>query len=284
MRYVNLLFYSLIYDTIYESEEVADVSSELNPALVASIVNPLDKDCKLRINVYYSSSISTTPIIMASTSFSLRDFLRCRKALYKIIMGSEHCKAPIAYVRLLSKLGETLTTPTISSRAPDTNWNPLEQKYVFMDKESSAPIYCEELTAESRLAFKLPLLFLKNFASVLSETTVVWRKRARLERLRAGNFTCREEAYANGWYELCIAIEGCRITASRVETDSGNQRKASGVLLSTDLEEERARCSGSDEKEVFRPSSFVDVMLEDRSVKCVIILHATFLDNIYIYM
>ena len=271
-----LRFGSLIFDTIYESEEIEDISSDMCPSLIAVLENPSDKDCQLRINVYYSSSISnaTTPLIMASASFSFRDFLRSKKATYRIIMGSEHCRpAPVAIVRLLDQLPETLSTAGMASRAEGKDWNPLEQKYVFQREEDEAPCYCEELTAESRLSFQLPLLFLKNFASILSETIVVWTKRAHLERLRAGNFYCREEAYANGWYEVSIAVTGCRITASQVEvkeTSVFNDMLEGWAASSTEpvgggqgAEEERER---EREKEVLRPSSYVNVSLADRWV------------------
>ena len=267
---------SLIYDTFYESEDIEYIGEKLNPSLIATLDNPPDKDCKVRINVYYSSTLSKEPLIMASTSFSLRDFLRSKKATYSSIMGSEHCRSPVAYVRLLDKLPETLSTEGISSRSNVKDWNPLEQKYVFQREDGLPPCYCEELTAESRLSFQMPLLFLKNFASILSESIVVWTKRAHLERLRSGNFSCREEAYANGWFEVSIAVSSCNLTATKVEPESSSfndyletwttassDHVGGGVRESSGGNSDE-RVPSKEDREVLRPSTYVTVALEDR--------------------
>mmetsp|Transcript_9913 Transcript_9913/g.16458 ORF Transcript_9913/g.16458 Transcript_9913/m.16458 type:complete len:1323 (-) Transcript_9913:243-4211(-) len=263
---------SLLYDTVYESEEIEEINEALLPSLIAVLENPHDKDCKVRINVYYSSTLSKEPLIMASTSFNLRDFLRAKKETYSSIMGSEHCRAPIAHVRLLDKLPETLSTEAISSRSGPKDWNPLEQKYVFQREEGLPPCYCEELTAEARLAFKMPQLFLKNFANILSESIVVWTKRAHLERMRVGNFSSREEAYANGWYEVSIAVGGCNITATHVEVESSSFNDVLEAWTATSSEpvgggsrEPGAREERLDDREVIKPSSYVTVAVEDRN-------------------
>lgn len=270
-HFLCFVLYSLLYDTVYESEEIEDINEALLPSLIAVLENPPDKDCKVRINVYYSSTLSKEPLIMASTSFNLRDFLRAKKDTYSSIMGSEHCRAPIAHVRLLDKLPETLSTEAISSRSGPKDWNPLEQKYVFQREEGLPPCYCEELTAESRLSFKMPQLFLKNFANILSESIVVWTKRAHLERMRAGNFSSREEAYANGWYEVSIAVGGCNIIATHVEVESSPFNDVLEAWTATSSEpvgggsrEPGAREERSDDREVIKPSSYVTVAVEDR--------------------
>lgn len=263
--------HSLLYDTVYESEEIDEGGAVLRPSLIAVLDNPSDKDCKVRINVYYSSSLAREPLIMASTSFSLRDFLRSKKAVYSSVMGSEHCVAPVAHVRLLDKLCEPLSMAAVSCRADSKDWNPLQQKYVFQREEGQPPCFCEELTAEARLSFQVPLLFLKNFASVLSETIVAWTKRAHLERMRAGNFSSREEAYANGWIEVSIAVSSCSLIATRVELESstfndmwsggtGAGSGSAGGLGAGAGSEQSAR----EEREALRPSCFVNVSLEDR--------------------
>eukprot|EP00602_Paraphysomonas_sp_CaronLab_P006429 CAMPEP_0185030682 /NCGR_PEP_ID=MMETSP1103-20130426/17681_1 /TAXON_ID=36769 /ORGANISM="Paraphysomonas bandaiensis, Strain Caron Lab Isolate" /LENGTH=1178 /DNA_ID=CAMNT_0027565895 /DNA_START=347 /DNA_END=3883 /DNA_ORIENTATION=- len=266
---------------IYESEVFDDVSA-LAPALIVSVNNPVECDCKLRINVYYSSSLTNAKdVLIAATSFGLRDMLRCHKNVFSSSMVSEHCSHAVAFIRQIHPLISVLKTEGLSSNAPRRiPWNPMFQRYIFHPLvDNSAPVVCEEHTWEPRLAFKVPLVFLQNLSDVMSETIKVWKLRAQLERVRRGCFSSREEAFLNGWYETSICVSACRIEAeSTIPEESWMDGTGQGGRHdSTDKSRVRVDSEGSVEATAVRqrkssttscrmPASFVEAILEHRDL------------------
>jgi hypothetical protein len=220
----------LLYANIYESEVFDDLPT-VSPSLIAEIKNPLEKDCKIRVNVYYSSSLTNSKeILLAGTSFNLRDVTRSSKPIYSSAMVSEHCADSNALIRVIPNLEPVLNIDKISCKNdPIEPWNPMFQRYIFHPNIShSAPVVCEEFTWEPRLAFHVPLVFLQNFADVMAGTISVWKLRSELERIRQGRFRSREEAFLNGWFETSISVSAARITAMSNERRVSDDRSASG--------------------------------------------------------
>ena len=229
-----------------------------------------DKDCKIRVNVYYSSSLTNSKeILFAGTSFNLRDFTRSAKPVYTSAMVSEHCSDAVAYIRIVPTLDAVLNTAAISScNRPVKPWNPMFQRYIFYPNiPHSHPVVCEEFTWEPRLALDVPLAFLQNFADVMTETIRVWNLRAQLERIRQGRFLHRNEAFLNGWYEMSVSVSACRVTALSSERRSSDDRTGDDRVL--ELRHLQSASSGRVEKRAAgpvprMPSSYVAVVLEHR--------------------
>jgi hypothetical protein len=210
-----LLSRSMLYDTIYESEPYEDVAV-LMPSLLVEIRNPLDKDCKIRVNVYYSSSLTNgKEILLVATTFGFKEMLRSKLPIFTSQMVSEHCSQAVAYIRRFSPLSPVLHTNTIQSVSPlRSKWNPMFQRYIFhSDIEQNQPVVCEEFTWEPRLTYHVPYKYLLNLSKILTETLTAWKVRSELERARQGKFISRDEAFLNGWYELSICPSSCLLNA-----------------------------------------------------------------------
>lgn len=211
-----------------------DDAPSVGPSLIAKITNANDKDCKIRVNVYYSSSLTNSKeVLFAGTSFNLRDVTRCTKPFFSSAMVSEHCQEAVTEVRIVPTLDPILHTASLSSKnLPYEPWNPMFQRYIFHPNIThSTPVVCEEYTWEPRLAFQVPLVFLQNFADVMTETIEVWKVRAKLERVRQGRFISRDEAFLNGWFEVSVSVSAARITAM-----SSERRPSDDVGVSTSVD------------------------------------------------
>jgi len=68
---------SLRYDPIYKSEIIED-DPNIKPAKLAQIKFPPILDCNIRLQVFYSSSLTSKEVLLASTEFQLRDLLQRR--------------------------------------------------------------------------------------------------------------------------------------------------------------------------------------------------------------
>lgn len=253
---------SLLYDTIYVSEVIEDLS-ELKPSLMAHLTYPADKDRKLRINVYYSSSITNgKDILIGCASFGLREFLRHASGGYHVDLASEHCSRAKAIVHIVPHLPRQLITPAIGAVSAQRYRNPLLQEYVFYRSgEMNPAVHCTEMTSEPRLTVKMPLVFLENMHNILYKTISLWKTRHELERLRQGKFICREEALTHGWRELRVSISSCRLTTRHISVD--------------EIERVSMRRQSSDEprrvQQILRPSTFIEATVEDRCYSLVII-------------
>lgn len=215
---------SMLYDTVYESEPFEDVAT-LSPSLVAEFRNPSDKDCKLRVNVYYNSSLTNgKEILLVATTFNLREFLRCKTPIFTSQMVSEHCNQAVAYIRRLYPLTTILQNKSIQSTSPIiSKWNPMFQRYIFhSDHEQNQPVVAEEYTWEPRLTYNVSYKYLLNLSNILTETLTAWKVRLELERMRQGKFLSREEAFLNGWYEISILISSCLLNAVAVSPTSSS--------------------------------------------------------------
>ena len=68
---------SLRYEAIYKSEIIED-DPNIKPAKVARIKFPPILDCNIRLQVFYSSSLTSSEVMLASTEFQLRELLQRR--------------------------------------------------------------------------------------------------------------------------------------------------------------------------------------------------------------
>jgi hypothetical protein len=291
----------LLYETIYVSYPFEDVGV-LDPSLLVAVTNPKSKDCKIRINVYYSSSLTNgKEILLAATSFGLREFLRHPKRVFTSSMVSEHCSEALAQLRRILPLPPILHTEAVQANSPPKPWNPMFRRYIFQQvHDVNNPIVCEEFTWEPRLCFKSSLIFLKNFSLILGETITAWRVRKELERARQGRFKSREEAFLNGWFELSVSVDACAIFADCVVPlpseeivppatgEDGSKGQGGGGARPEDEKERDGRSSvtsvsaarvrkSSASAAIKMPSVYVEITLEHM---CVIILHPLILYHV----
>jgi hypothetical protein len=214
----------MLYDTIYESEPFEDVAI-IMPSLLVEIRNPPDKDCKIRVNVYYNSSLTNgKDILLVATTFNFKEMIRCKAPIFTSQMVSEHCSQALAYIRWLTPLPSVLHTKSIQSTSSATSkWNPMFQRYIFhSDHEKNQPVICEEFTWEPRLTTNVCYKYLLNLSKILTETLTAWKVRSELERVRQGKFISREEAFLNGWYELSISPSSCLLNGAAVSPASNS--------------------------------------------------------------
>jgi hypothetical protein len=214
----------MLYDTIYESEPFEDVAIMM-PSLLVEIRNPADKDCKIRVNVYYNSSLTNgKDILLVATTFGFKEMIRCKTQIFTSQMVSEHCSQAVAYIRWLTPLPSVLHTKSIQSTSPAiSQWNPMFQRYIFhSDLEKNQPVICEEFTWEPRLTTHVSYKYLLNLSKILTETLTAWKVRSELERVRQGKFISREEAFLNGWYELTISPSSCVLNGTVVSPASNS--------------------------------------------------------------
>ncbi len=161
-------------------------------------------DVKLRLNIYYSSSLTNNKeILLAGTTFSKRELLRAVGSMNVLVaeMTSEHCNASKAYIELIKPLSPVLFEPSFQTTANrKDNLNPLMQRYVFYDDQDhlTPRIDAEEYNWEPKYTAKIPLLFLENFTASLIRSTYSWNLRYEFERMRQGRFHNMEEALQFG--------------------------------------------------------------------------------------
>ncbi len=68
--------YSLKYELVYESEVIDDTFTVL-PQLLACIHCPVRMDCRIQINVYYSSSLTAgAEVLLSGVTITLRELMR----------------------------------------------------------------------------------------------------------------------------------------------------------------------------------------------------------------
>lgn len=259
-----LVFISMLYDTIYESEPFEDVAIMM-PSLLVEIRNPPDKDCKIRINVYYNSSLTNgKDILLVATTFHFKELMRCKTPIFTSQMVSEHCSRAVAYIRWLTPLPPVLHTKSIQSTSSViTRWNPMFQRYIFhSDLEQNQPVVCEEFTWEPRLTTHVCYKYLLNLSNILTETLTAWKVRSELERVRQGKFISREEAFLNGWYELSISPFACvlnGVVVSPTSTSIDEESFSSSPSVSVSGEEKNSFLNrvrlGSDENIPIESSS-----------------------------
>ena len=120
---------------IYSSETFEDIS-DITPSLIAEVICPEDMDVKLRLNVYYSSSLTNNKdILLAGTTFSKRELIRAVLSMNVLIaeMTSEHCPGPKAYIETVKPLSPILyerNFQIVSQRVESKN--PLHQREYFV--------------------------------------------------------------------------------------------------------------------------------------------------------
>ena len=178
-------------------------------------------DVKLRLNVYYSSSLTSgKEILLAGATFSKRELQRAMISMNVLIadMTSEHCSGSKAYVEVVKPLSPILYEPNFNIKSGRKDkLNPLTQRYVFYNEVDNLTPYidAEENTWEPKYAAQVPLLFLENFTASLIRSTYSWNLRYELERMRQGRFHSMEEALKYGWHSVTITVHAARIGQSR---------------------------------------------------------------------
>ena len=159
---ISLILYSLLYDFVTQSEMFED-TPDVTPSLMAEVLCPVDFDCKIRVNVYYSSSLTQNKeIVMAGTTFGLRELLRSYK-LYTSVMNSEYCVGAKAIIEIAQIFPAVLTSTALFPMAPPikgNHRNPLMQHFCFFHEDDiTAPLVdCQEMSWEPKYSFKMPLL------------------------------------------------------------------------------------------------------------------------------
>jgi hypothetical protein len=216
-----------LYDTFFESIVFDDITTLKSPFL-AQLACSSETDRKIRINIYYSSSLTGgKDVIIAATTFGFREMLRSGKGTFISDMISEHCSNTKATLTVA-------TTPvnpfndsffTLSS---SVDKNPLTQQYVFFRGEESVPtVICDEVTYEPLFPVEVPVAFLRNFSTGLQKSILAWEDRCKLERIRQGKFVSIAEAHRYGWHQLRITV-----LASRIKVQGDAFQKATAALLS----------------------------------------------------
>ena len=214
---------SLNFQQIYESE-VINNDSNVNPSLVAEVTCPEDTnlDRKIRLYVYYSSNLTSgKEILLAGTSFELRDLLSTTGVYSpKGEMFSEHCNNARANVLILNKINPVFINEDFSFVSSSKVKNPLEKEYVFYSSNHTTnshgfpALHAQEITVEPRLSTQVSLEFLKSMKSEMKRSSMAWKERYLLERMRQGKFKTTSEAFANGWQEIIITVKGSNLDFS----------------------------------------------------------------------
>ena len=165
---------SLNFEQVYESEVLYDAPN-VNPSLVPEVKCPEDTnfDRKIRLYVYYSSNLTSgKEILLAGTSFELRDLLRT-PGLYcpKGEMFSDHCNNARANVLVLNEISPIFTNNDFSFVSSSKAKNPLEKQYIFYSPSDTTnnhgypAVHAQEITVEPRLSTQVSLAFLQSMKS-----------------------------------------------------------------------------------------------------------------------
>lgn len=241
----NVLFLflrSLLYDFISQSEVFQD-TPDVTPSLFTEIICPANMDCKIRVNVYYSSSLTgNKEIVLAGTTFNLMELMRYNK-LFSSIMNSEHCVGAKAIIEVAPAfscvLNQTALFPIKIPGRFDFS-SPLVQHYCFFHEDdiTSPLVDSQELMFEPRFSFRLPALFIQNTLDSLSLAVSAWKQRYELERMRQGRFRNDEEAFRNGWHVLRLTITGTNFfntDGGPVKSSRGSRASNGSLAVSTNM-------------------------------------------------
>ena len=210
--------FSLLYDLICQSE-IFDDTPDVTPSIMVELLCPANYDCKIRINVYYSSNLThNKEIVLAGTTFGLRELLRSYK-LFTSVMNSEYCAGAKAIVEVAQIFPSVLTSTALYPMAPPVRGNyrnPLIQHFAFFHEDdiTSPLVDCQEMAWEPKYSFKLPMMFMDNISDKLYKSLAAWKHRLELERMRQGRFKNEEEAFSKGWHVLKLQIVGTQFTTS----------------------------------------------------------------------
>ena len=250
----------------------------LNPSLLAEIRCPTSMDCKIRLNVYYSSSLTGgKEVILASTTFSKREFFNavgididsqgsetsCAQStpsspgrdsdrenpdrVFVSPLNSEFCPGAKAYIEILEPLPQPFTDPCfrITAMPRQSPPNPLVQRYVFYsDSDPLSPLIdTEEAAWEPRFMAIVPMLFLQSFSASLLRSIHSWNVRTELERMRQGRFSSLAEASSFGWQQITVTVVAARIGNSKVRRE--RQLHAASTNTSSISDPSNSSLSGS---------------------------------------
>jgi hypothetical protein len=186
----------------------------LRSPFVAILAISPDSDRKIRVNVYYSSSLTSgKEVIIAATTFNFREMLRgAVKGPFCSDMISEHCTSAKAFLSVVVQPADILSYDFCSLAAPKEK-NPLRKQFVFYRSDEVVPtVLSDEVTCEPRLPLSVSVAFLSHFRKDLNESILCWEDRCKLERIRQGKFVSVREAMKYGWHQLRITILSAKIT------------------------------------------------------------------------
>lgn len=266
---------SLLYDCIHESE-IFDDNPDLTPAVMVEILCPEGYDSKIRVNVYYSSSLTGyKDIVLAGTTFGLRELLRSYK-LFSSVMNSDYCVGAKTIAEISPLFPPVLTSSALYPMEPPVmgaHRNPLIQHFSFYSEEdiTSPLVDCQELCWEPRFVYKLPILLLDNISERLLRSIMAWKARGEMERMRQGQFTNEEEAFRNGWHVLKCTVLGTRFATSRgSDSNSRTQPVSASASMPTKLERRGSAltmrlATQIPASEHICSSSYVEVSLDDKT-------------------
>lgn len=211
----------LLYNEVYQSETFNDVV-DLSPNLLADLYCRPDKDCKIRVNVMYSSSLTgSKEIMLVGGVFSLRELAECNTNVLTIAMTGMHCEEALCFAEIVPPFPLAMTV-AVPMSVPRKSANPISHKFLFYsdaaDPEKISPVVnVEEQCWEPRFAAKIPLLFFQNEINSLTHSIAAWTARRELERFRQGLFTSDEESYQHQWCVLSVSVLGARFTPVSIQ-------------------------------------------------------------------
>lgn len=243
--FLSFHFFSLLYDTFFESIVFEDIGTLKSPFVAKMSTSP-DMDRKIRVNIYYNSNLSGgKEIIIAATTFGLREMLRSTKQPFCSDLVSEHCVGAKAFLTPVCVPDTIFDTPRFWSLAPTKEKNPLRQEYVFYQETDTSPaVVRDEFAYEPAHVVNTSLAFLTHFRDDLKTSIVAWEDRCKLERIRQGKFVSVSEAARYGWHQLRLTIIASRI---RSQLDVLNKTSAAlfrDVIDSDDDEEGESTAGG----------------------------------------
>lgn len=217
---------SIKYKTIYTSEIFEEIT-DVFPSLLAKIRTVPGYDSKLKLIVYYSSSLTSgKEVSLAYQSFYESDLIRSvqQSSVFIVPLESEYCIASKAYVDIIQPLPSLLENSIFPVTALPSEKNPLTQNYVFYNELDTITPYLDakEQCWEPKFVASIPLVFLSNLQQSLERSIAAWEKRLELERMRQGRFTSDAEALACGWNIIDISIKAARIGSTKSTIDRLN--------------------------------------------------------------
>ena len=173
-----------------------------------------DADRKIRVNVYYSSSLSSgKEVIIGATTFNFREMLRgAVKGPFCSDMISEHCTGAKTFLSVVVQPADILRYDFCSLAAAKEK-NPLRKQFVFYRSDEVVPtVLSDEVTCEPRLPLLVSVAFLNHIRKDLNDSILCWEDRCKLERIRQGKFVSVREALKYGWHQLRVTILSAKIT------------------------------------------------------------------------
>jgi hypothetical protein len=214
------------YKTIYTSELFED-TVDVFPSLLAKVKTSDGLDSRLKLSVYYSSSLTSgKEIVLAYCSFSEKELISTvlNSSVFIISLESEYCIASKAYIDIIQPFPSLIESSFFSIVSSNTEKNPLNQNYVFYNEmDSITPFLDSKETAyEPKFVANIPLIFLTNLQASIERSIENWEKRLTLERMRQGRFLNDQEALEAGWHIIDINIKGARIGSTKSTIDRIN--------------------------------------------------------------